>query len=66
MSQEQIVNMIGTVRANGTTILAPNGNTLTISEGIVLIDDKLAVHGGTIFKPDDVRKFVNSWIEQNR
>jgi hypothetical protein len=67
LTKEQLVERIGQVRATGTTIMAPNGNKITsLRDGTVLIDDATSAQGGTIFKPDDQKRFIARWLEENR
>ena len=67
LTQEQIIAKIAEVRRTGTTIVAPNGNKLThVKDGTVLIEDFTSFEGGTIFKPNNLQRFIHLFLEQNQ
>jgi len=65
-SETAILELIENVRQNGKVFKAANGNQLTVSGGIVLIDDLLsATSAGTVFMPDKLKKFIEDWLSDN-
>ena len=66
LNKEQILELIGKVRANGKATQAANGRVITRLKDIILIDDPFT-KGGTMFKPDiRVADYIRNFLKANQ
>jgi hypothetical protein len=63
-SVAEIQAKIGQIRATGQPYTAPNGNVLYRLGPDILIDDMVS-EGGSMFRPDNVSRFIQEWLRQN-
>ena len=65
-SASDVMAIIESVRQGGEVLKAVNGNQITVKGDIVLIDDLLSdTSAGTIFRPDNIKKTVERFLEEN-
>jgi hypothetical protein len=66
-TKEEVIQMIRDVRSNMDKYVAGNGKTLWRKGDVIVIDDPIAAEGwGSIFRPDNLKRFIAAFKARNR